>query len=138
MKNKVSLRVNNSMAKRLFYHFRVTNSRLKNKNFHFELLAWSWKIKSLFRVTNLKLKYNRWLNFNFPTFELLTQTWKIWNFTSSYKSNPGWYSKFNSTSVPYHLRVIKRKLVYSFNYQLNQIIFTLYSVTVLNFEFVSY
>ena len=36
---KVSLRVSNSMAKFLFYNFRVTNSRLKNKNFHFQLLA---------------------------------------------------------------------------------------------------
>ena len=32
------------MAKLLFYHFPVTNSKLKNKNFHIELLARYWKI----------------------------------------------------------------------------------------------
>ena len=35
------------MAKLLFYHFQVTNSKLKNKEFNFEFLAESWKIKTL-------------------------------------------------------------------------------------------
>ena len=36
---------------------RVTNSKLKKKKkFHFEILAQSWKIKSLLWVTNWKLK----------------------------------------------------------------------------------
>ena len=45
-------------------------------------------------------------------FELLTRTWKILNYTSSWNPIPGWYCKFNSTSVLYFLRVIKMKLVY--------------------------
>ena len=39
----------------LFYRFRVTNSRLKNKKFHLELLARSWKY--LLRVIKRKLVY---------------------------------------------------------------------------------
>ena len=38
-KYKISLRVTNSMVKLLFFRFRVTNSRLKNKKLHFELLT---------------------------------------------------------------------------------------------------
>ena len=43
----------------------VTNSKSKNKNLHFELLT-------------------REFNFYFSTFELLTRTWKIKNYASSY------------------------------------------------------
>ena len=35
----ISLQVANSIVQLLFFHFRVTNSRLKNKKFHFELLT---------------------------------------------------------------------------------------------------
>ena len=40
------------MGKLLFYHFRVTNSRVKSKNFHFELKTGSWKLKVSLWVTN--------------------------------------------------------------------------------------
>ena len=93
------------MVKLLFYHFRVTNSRIKNKNFHFELLTQSWKIKSF------TSSYQLGLSFYFSTFELLTRTWKILNYTSSYWPNPGFYWKF---FFLYPLSAIKRKLVYFF------------------------
>ena len=44
-KLKVSLRVTNSKIKVLFFYFLVTNSKLKNKELHFELLTRSRKIK---------------------------------------------------------------------------------------------
>ena len=43
-------RFTNSMAKLLFYHFRVTNSRFRNKKFHLELLIRSWKKKFHFEL----------------------------------------------------------------------------------------
>ena len=71
-----------SSYKLLFFYFRVINSKLKNKKFHFELLTWRLKFYFFYlRVTNSKLKnkklhfelLNRWLNFYFFTFELLTR-----------------------------------------------------------------
>ena len=44
---------------------RATNLKLKNKKFHFELPT-------------------PWLKFYFFTFELLTQSWKLNSYTSSY------------------------------------------------------
>ena len=91
----------------MFFYFRVTNSKLKNKKLHFKLLTQSQKLKKFilvtnsidelslfhFRVTNSKLKnkklqlqlLTRWLNFYFFAFELLNQVSKIKNFTSSYQ-----------------------------------------------------
>ena len=44
------------MVKLLFFHFQVTNLRLKNKKIHFELLAqWVNFYFFHFRVTNVKL-----------------------------------------------------------------------------------
>ena len=71
---------------------RVTNLKLKNKKFHFELLTRSRKIKSFFssywlevekskaslRVTNSKLKNEKF------HFELLTRSRKIEKLTSRY------------------------------------------------------
>ena len=37
--NDVTLRVTNSKVQLLFFYFRVTNSKLKNKKLHFELLT---------------------------------------------------------------------------------------------------
>ena len=75
----------------LVFYFRVTNSKLKNKKLHFELLTRSWKTKSYtsinnsrvklllfcFRVTNWKLKkkihfelLTRWLNFEVKIIKL--------------------------------------------------------------------
>ena len=51
--NDVTLRVTNSKGKILFLHFRVSDSKLKNKKFHFsmgKLLFYH------FRVANLTLK----------------------------------------------------------------------------------
>ena len=80
------------------FHFRVTNSKLKNKKSHFEFLTRSWKIISpevtnsmvkliffRFRVTNLTLKNNKFqlelltrcVHFYFLTFELRTWSWWI-------------------------------------------------------------
>ena len=39
------------MAKLLFYHCQITNSRLKKKKFYLDLLVQSWN-KSSLRVTN--------------------------------------------------------------------------------------
>ena len=100
---------------------------MKNKKFYFELLSGSWKIKCFksiylldgyfffyFRVTNSNLK-NIKLHF-----ELLNQFWLYW--------------KFNCTSALYHLRVIKRKLVYflvthqtKLSLHYNQLLFSLLS-----------
>ena len=55
-KYKISLQVTNSMVKLLYFRFWVTNLKLKNKKFHFELLA-------------------QWVHFYFFTFELQTQSW---------------------------------------------------------------
>ena len=49
--NDVTLRVTNSKVfietfKLLFFYFRVTNSKLKNKKIYFELLTQNVKIKS--------------------------------------------------------------------------------------------
>ena len=49
----------------LFFYFRVTNSNLRNNKFHFQLLT-------------------RRLNFYFFNLELLTRSWKIKIYTSSY------------------------------------------------------
>ena len=58
---------------------RVTNSKSKNKKFHFELLTRRLNFYFFyFRVTNSKLK-NKKLHF-----ELLTRSRKIKNYTSSY------------------------------------------------------
>ena len=57
---------------------RVTNSKSKNKKFHFELLTRSWKKKLHFDLLT------RGFNFYILTFELLTRSWKIKNHTSSY------------------------------------------------------
>ena len=54
---------------------RVTNSRLKNENFYFELLARSRKNKMFYFEL-----LTRWLIFYFFTLELLTQTWKTLNY----------------------------------------------------------
>ena len=35
------------MGKHLFYHFRVTNSKLKNMKFYFDLLIWKTKEQNL-------------------------------------------------------------------------------------------
>ena len=44
------------MIKLLFFRFRVTNSRLKNKKIHFELLTqWGALLFSDIRITNVKL-----------------------------------------------------------------------------------
>ena len=56
----ISLRVN----KPLRFHSQLTNSKLKNKKFLFELLT-------------------QWFNFYFSIFELLIWTWKILNYTLS-------------------------------------------------------
>ena len=56
LSNKVALRVTNSVIILLFFRFWVTNSRLKNKKFHFELLTW-------------------WVHFYFLTAELRTWRW---------------------------------------------------------------
>ena len=53
------------MVDLFLFHFRVTNSKLKKKKLHFELLT-------------------RWLNFYLYTFELLTRGEKIKHFTLSY------------------------------------------------------
>ena len=49
------------MGKLLFYHFRVTNSRLQNKKFHFELLIRKMKEQNLdFEIARdvfIELKY---------------------------------------------------------------------------------
>ena len=68
------------MVKLLFFHFRVSNSNLKNIKLYFEL----------------------------------------------YEPKPGWYWKFNYTSVLYHLRLIKTKVVYVSGHPLNEIMFTMY------------
>ena len=60
---------------------RVTNSKSKNKKFHFTLLTRSWKIKSY--TSNFELLSRRF-NFHFSTLELLTRSWKIKNHASSY------------------------------------------------------
>ena len=59
------------MTKLLFYHFWATNSRLENKKFHFELLAWNWKIESSSSTYSLIGKLF------FFTFEILTRSWKV-------------------------------------------------------------
>ena len=43
------------MVKILFFRFRVTNSRLKNKKFYFDLLTWWVHFFCHIRVTNVKL-----------------------------------------------------------------------------------
>ena len=93
--------------------------RVTNSNISIEILLSSYKLDFVkhwisLRVTNSKVK-------------LLL--FKFWVTNSNLKnirlhSNPGWYCKFDSTSVLYHLRVIKRKLVYLFGHLLNQITFT--------------
>ena len=63
----VSLQVTNLMVRRLFFCFWVTNSRLKNKKFHYQLLTW-------------------WVHFYFLTFDLRTWSWymkKSFNITVS-------------------------------------------------------
>ena len=86
------------MGKRLFFHSWVTNSKLKNRKFHFEILTQSWKFKASFGVTNLKFKlYFQVANLYFKNiklhFKLLTWSCLIWEAQS-------------------HLRVIKRKPLY--------------------------
>ena len=55
----ISIRVTNSVVKLLFFRFRVTNSRFKNKKFHFELPTRWVHSFSHFRVTNVKLIYKK-------------------------------------------------------------------------------
>ena len=78
------------MDKLLFYHFRVANSRLKNKKFEFMLLTRSWKMESyissyyldvekwkiLLRVTNSK-NINKILILT--SFEISLLKWKLYN-----------------------------------------------------------
>ena len=57
------------MVKILFFRFLVTNSRLKNKKFHFEVLTSMVALLfSHFRVTNVKLinekKFLKYYSFN--------------------------------------------------------------------------
>ena len=84
------------MDKLLFYHFRVANSRLKNKKFEFMLLTRSWKMESyissyyldvekwkiLLRVTNSK-NINKILILT--SFEISLLKWNIMQFRIIYK-----------------------------------------------------
>ena len=94
VKYQIKLRVTNSKIKLLFFYFRFTNSKSKNKKLHIELPTRSQKLKVTvrvtnskvklllfrFRVTNSRLKYKnihfelltRWVNFYFLTLELRT------------------------------------------------------------------
>ena len=64
----------------LFFHFPVTNSRLKNKKSNFVLLTQNWKIKKF----HFELLIRR-LAFYFFTFELQNRSWKIRSYTSGYQ-----------------------------------------------------
>ena len=55
----MSIRVTNSVVKLLFFRFRVTNSRFNNKKFHFELPTRWVHSFSHFRVTSVKLIYEK-------------------------------------------------------------------------------
>ena len=46
MQNDVTLRVTNSKLKNKKFHFELLTPRLKFYFFTFELLTWSWKLKS--------------------------------------------------------------------------------------------
>ena len=61
-KHKVTLRVTNSMVKLLFFRFRVTNSRLKNKKFHFELPTW-WECTFIFSHSSCEREVDKWKNY---------------------------------------------------------------------------
>ena len=78
-KYQIKLRGSNSKFKLLIFYFRVTNSKLKNKKLHFELLTRRLNFFFHFWVTNWKLK-NKKLHS-----ELLTCSWNIINFTLSYQ-----------------------------------------------------
>ena len=57
------------MTKTLFFQFRVTNSKLKNKKIHFELLIWKMKKQNLdFEVA--RDFFIKWTNIQFRI------TWK--------------------------------------------------------------
>ena len=78
-KVKISLRITSTKIKLLFFYFRVTDSKLKNKISNFELLTQSQKIKkNLLRVTNLIVKH-----FLFH-FRVIKPKLKNKNFTSCY------------------------------------------------------
>ena len=78
-KVKISLRITSTKIKLLFFYFRVTDSKLKNKISNFELLTQSQKIKkNLLRVTNLIVKL-----FLFH-FRVIKPKLKNKNFTSGY------------------------------------------------------
>ena len=63
------------MVKLLFFRFRVTQSRLKNKKIHFDLLT-------------------RWVHFYFLTFELRTWSWKWKKFLKYYIFKMTWTPSF--------------------------------------------
>ena len=64
----------------LFFHFLVTNSRLKNKKSNFVLLTQNWKIKKF----HFELLIRR-LAFYFFTLELQNRSWKIRSYTLGYQ-----------------------------------------------------
>ena len=63
------------MVKLLFFRFRVTQSKLKNKKIHFDLLT-------------------RWVHFYFLTFELRTWSWKWKKFLKYYIFKMTWTASF--------------------------------------------
>ena len=61
LKKKISLRFTNSMVKLLFFHFWVTNSKLKNKKFHFDLLIRKMKKQDLnFELWSPEISLLKW------------------------------------------------------------------------------
>ena len=54
----ISLQFTDSMVKLLFFCFQVTNFRLKNKNFHFELLTDEWTF--IFSLSRYEREADKW------------------------------------------------------------------------------
>ena len=75
MKSNLLYRVINWMAKLLFFSFRVTNSKLKKKKFHFELLTWC-------------------VHFYFLTFEYECEVDKLKKFFKYYNFRMTWTASF--------------------------------------------
>ena len=86
------------MDKLLFYHFRVANSRLKNKKFEFKLLTRSYLLKMESYISSYYLDVEKWKillwvtnskNINkiliLTSFEISLLKWNIIQFRILYK-----------------------------------------------------
>ena len=111
------------MAKLLFYHFPVTNLKLKNKKFHFELLTQNRKIENFtssfeldrhtfifhFQVTNSKLKNKK------VYFELLIQNAKEHNL--DFKVAQVFFIEMKYYKVQNYLKKCRHVGFYDFRYR---------------------